>query len=266
MTDPDRVCVQQVAWSAPGGPVILHDISFEIEAGATVGLVGPNGSGKSTLLRLIAGLRRPDAGRIFVSDRDLAQMSRRDVARRLAFVDQHSVTEARMTVRDVVHLGRIPHRGALAPFTTADSAAVDRALEHVAMSGLADRAWHSLSGGERQRVQIARALAQDPRELVLDEPTNHLDIHHQLDLLDLVGRLPVTSIIALHDLGLAGQYCDRLAVLNQGRLVAYGPPMQVLTPERIAQVFRVEAEVTAEGRQGRCFVRFRRPTEVWWTP
>ncbi|MFK0106150.1 iron chelate uptake ABC transporter family permease subunit [Streptomyces sp. NPDC091217] len=148
-------------------------------------------------------------------------------------------------------LGRIPHRRGWTPPTAADAAAVTEAL---ACTGLTDRAgqsWHTLSGGERQRTQIARALAQEPRELLLDEPTNHLD------LLELVASLPVTTVIALHDLNLAAMYCDRLLVLRDGRAVTEGTPAEVLTPALIEQVYGVRAEVTHE--PGHPVIRFLRP-------
>jgi iron complex transport system ATP-binding protein len=123
------------------------------------------------------------------------------------------------------------------------------------LTALADRLWHQLSGGERQRAQIARALAQQPRELLLDEPTNHLDIRHQLEVLSLVSRLPVTSVVALHDLNLAALFCDHLMVLRAGRVVAAGAARDVLTPELIADVYEVRAEVI-EDASGRLTVRF----------
>lgn len=137
--------------------------------------------------------------------------------------------------------------------------ALPRSREALARTGLADRAdqsWHTLSGGERQRVQIARALAQQPRELLLDEPTNHLDIQHQLELLALIASLPLTGVIALHDLNLAAMFCDRIAVLKEGRVVAAGTPTEVITEELIADVYRVAARVTPEGPDGRPSVRF----------
>jgi iron complex transport system ATP-binding protein len=129
--------------------------------------------------------------------------------------------------------------------STADLDAVAAALDRTGLTDLADRSWHTLSGGERQRAQIARALAQEPSELLLDEPTNHLDIQYQLDLMELVAGLPVTTVIAMHDLNLAAMFCDRLVVLRAGRAVAEGTPDAVLTPSLIAEVYGVRAEVDA---------------------
>ncbi|MYW09504.1 ATP-binding cassette domain-containing protein, partial [Streptomyces sp. SID2563] len=140
--------------------------------------------------------------------------------------------------------------------TGEDAAAVDEALERTGLTGRRDQSWHTLSGGERQRVQIARALAQRPRELLLDEPTNHLDIQHQLELLSLVASLPLTAVVALHDLNLAAMFCDRIVVLSGGRAVAGGTPAQVVTEELIEEVYRVRSVVTPDGPRGRPSVRF----------
>lgn len=237
--------------------VVVDGVTLALRPGETVGLLGPNGSGKSTLLRLLAGTLAPTAGVVTLDGRPLSEAGRRATARRIATVEQHAHTQTELTVRDVVALGRIPHRRAWTPPTAADARAVADALARTGLTGRAEQSWHTLSGGERQRTQIARALAQAPRELLLDEPTNHLDIQHQLDLLDLVARLPVTTVIALHDLNLAAMYCDRLLVLHDGRAVAQGAPADVLTPTLIGRVYGVRAEVTHE--PGHPVIRFLRP-------
>ena len=240
------LATRNVSWSV-GGRHVVDDVTFDVTPGSTLGLLGPNGSGKSSLLRLLAGVRKPASGQVLLDDADLHALRRRDIARRIAVVEQHAQTELDLTVSDVVKLGRIPHRSTWSPEGAADRAAVAEALERVELTALADRSWHPRSGGARQRAHIARALAQEPQELLLDEPTNHLDVHHQLDLLGLVRRLPVTSIIALHDLNLAAMFCDQLVVLSDGAVFATGTPAEVLTPELIAEVYRVRAVVTADG-------------------
>lgn len=237
--------------------VVVDGVTLTLTPGETVGLLGPNGSGKSTLLRLLAGVLAPTAGVVTLDGRPLPEVGRRATARRVATVEQHAHTQTELTVRDVVALGRIPHRRAWTPPTAADAEAVTAALARTGLTGRAAQSWHTLSGGERQRTQIARALAQEPRELLLDEPTNHLDIQHQLDLLALVANLPVTTVIALHDLNLAAMYCDRLLVLREGRAVAEGTPADVLTPALIEQVYGVHAEVTDD--PGHLVIRFLRP-------
>ncbi|MFN4100976.1 MAG: ABC transporter ATP-binding protein [Pararhodobacter sp.] len=244
------IAATNLSWSV-GRKQILHDVSLSVTPGTILGLLGPNGSGKSSLLRLLAGLRRPDRGQVTLDGQDIARMRRRDLARRVALVQQHAATEMNVTVENVVMLGRTPHRAPLSGCSAADLAAVARALDQVDMTAFRRASWQSLSGGERQRVQIARALAQEPRELFLDEPTNHLDIQHQLGLLRLISTLGLTSIVALHDLNHAAMFCDRLLVLEQGRVVADGPPAQVLTPALLGRVFQVECDfhITPDGRR-----------------
>jgi iron complex transport system ATP-binding protein len=180
---------------------------------------------------------------VTVGGAEIETVDRRRLAQRMALVEQQVATDSPVTVLDVVRLGRLPHRGPLAPWSLADEEAVKTALMYVRLTAHRDQPWHSLSGGERQRVQIARALAQSPRELLLDEPTNHLDIRHQLELLGLISRLPLTVIVAIHDLNLAARFCEEVVLLHEGRLVAAGTPLAVLTAERISTVFGVKAIV-----------------------
>jgi iron complex transport system ATP-binding protein len=245
---------RQVVWRR-GGALVVDGVTLRPTPGATIGLLGPNGSGKSSLLRLLNGTAKPDSGLVTLDGVEVDTLPRRDVARAVAVVSQHAHTDTDIRVRDVVRLGRIPHRGFLGATAPRDEAAITSALEHTGLADKADRLWHTLSGGERQRVHIARALAQEPRELLLDEPTNHLDIRHQLELLSLVTRLPVTSVIALHDLNLAATFCDEVIVLNRGRAVAGGPPNDVLTSELIASVYGVRAHVGVDER-GRLTILF----------
>lgn len=244
------LATHDVRWGA-GGKLIVDGVTLEVEPNRVLGLIGPNGSGKSSLLRLLCRLRKVASGVVTLDGQDIAGVGRRDLARRLAFVEQQATTEIALTVCDVVRLGRTPHRAAFAAWSAEDERAVDAALERVGLSERHDQLWHTLSGGERQRVHIARALAQAPRELILDEPTNHLDIQHQLSILGLVRRLGVTCIVALHDLNLASLFCDRIGVLAAGRLVAAGAPEDVLTPALIRDVFGVEVAIRpgANGRR-----------------
>lgn len=243
----------EVSW-ARSGRVVLDGVTVDPVPGSTVGLLGPNGSGKSSLLRLLAGIDRPDSGSVQLDGRELHTMSRRAVARRVAVVGQHADTDLDLGVRDVVRLGRIPH----APIFGGrdDTAAVTAAMAATGLHGMADRLWHTLSGGERQRVQIARALAQEPGELLLDEPTNHLDIAHQLQILALIRRLDVTSVVALHDLNLAAMFCDQVVMLSAGKMVATGSPVEVLTEDLVADVYGVRCTITVDDSGP--YVRFAR--------
>ena len=236
---------------------IVSDVSLDVARGETLGLIGPNGSGKSSLLRLLAGLKRPQAGLVEIEGQDIARLPRRALARQLAFVRQSAATDTNVSVRDVVRLGRTPHRSALSGWSAEDEAAVASALARVDMEGRRAQPWQTLSGGEKQRVHIARALAQAPRILFLDEPTNHLDIHHQIAILRMVRDLELTSIIALHDMNLAAMFCDRIIVLEAGRVVACGTPEAVLTADLLRTVFRVEAEIAASTTTGSPHIRFR---------
>lgn len=249
------IAVDMVTFAA-GNSLIVNGVSLTVEKGKVLGLLGPNGSGKSSLLRLICRLRKVKSGVIRLGGSDIASISRSDIARRIALVEQQATTDTQVTVMDVVRLGRTPHRGPLSAWSAHDDAAVSDALARVGMQGRAGQPWQTLSGGERQRVHIARALAQTPSELLLDEPTNHLDIQHQLDILGLVSKLDVTSIVALHDLNLAAMFCDSLAVLQNGEVVAAGPPEEVLTQELIERVFSVRAHVQKSSVHGRCNIQY----------
>jgi iron complex transport system ATP-binding protein len=208
------------------------------------------------LLKLLAGLRVPSTGVVQLNGQSIAGISRRSVAQTLALVEQQADTLDAVSVFDAVALGRTPWRSALSPWSGEDDAIVEQALADVDATHLKRRIWRSLSGGERQRVHIARALAQRPQILILDEPANHLDIQHQLTILKVVQNLPVTTLIALHDLNQALS-CDRLAVLERGRLVALGKPLEVLTPQRLLETFGVVAHYLTDPFDGAQVLRFR---------
>ncbi|GAA3013168.1 ABC transporter ATP-binding protein [Streptosporangium longisporum] len=237
--------------SIPVGGV--SGVDLHVEPGELVGLIGPNGSGKSTLLRSVYRALRPGDGTVRVGGDDVWRtLSARRSARRVAVVAQHSAEGFDLTVAEIVATGRTPHRAAPA----ADREIVARALERVGLTGTAHRLYATLSGGERQRTLLARALAQQGGVLILDEPTNHLDIAAQLDLLELVRSLGVTTLAALHELNLAAAYCDRVYVLAAGRVVACGPPARVLTPSLLGEVFGVRAHLGVNPLTGRPALTF----------
>ncbi|MFI7025672.1 ABC transporter ATP-binding protein [Micromonospora sp. NPDC049900] len=248
--------IHDVSWSVPAAR-LLDGVTCSAPRGTLVGLLGPNGSGKTTLLRVVAGLIAPGSGTVTVAGDDVAGLPRATAARRMALLAQYAETDLDLTALDVVLLGRTPHRRSRWSDTDTDRAAAADALDRVDMTGYAHRRWQTLSGGERQRVQLARALAQEPQLLLLDEPTNHLDIGHQLQLLGLVRRSGVTTLAALHDLNLAAMFCDLVVVLRQGRVVASGPPAEVLTPALLADVYAVDADVALH--DGRPVITYRAP-------
>ena len=228
-----------------GGEQILSDVGFDIQPGTWVGLIGPNGSGKTTLLRAI-GAHIPFGGRIELEGQSVREWAAAERARRLAFVRQKASLSFDFTVEDLVLLGRAPHRGWLQAYGATDRDRVREALAEVDLEGFESRSVLSLSGGETQRVFLAQALVQEADLLLLDEPTAHLDVHYQFTFMEQVSALVEdgrTVLAVFHDLELAARCADRLLVLGNGRLRADGPPAEVLTPERIGEIFGMRARV-----------------------
>ncbi len=244
---------------ALGGRPVLHGLRFTVEPGEWVALVGPNGSGKTTLLRALGGLL-PHTGTLALDGRPVRAWTPRDLARRLAFVRQRPALAFDFTVEEFVLLGRSPHRGWLEGFAAADRALAEAALAELDLGGFAGRSLGTLSGGEQQRVQLAQALAQEAGVLLLDEPTAHLDVHHQFGGMDRVATLAPrrTVAAAFHDLAFAARYADRLLVLDAGRLVADGPPRDVLTSALLRDVFRMEADLL-DSPDGALEIRYLAP-------
>jgi iron complex transport system ATP-binding protein len=225
----------------------LHGLSVQVERGEMLALVGPNGSGKSTLLRAMARLLAASGGAVLLDGEAIARLRSAEVARRLAVLPQGPAVPAGLTVQELVEQGRYPHRGPLRMPTPADRAAVEEALALTGLAAFRHRALDTLSGGERQRAWIALTLAQQTPAVLLDEPTTFLDLGHQLEVLDLVRRLNaergLTVVLVLHDLNQAARYAHRMVVLDQGRVVAEGPPRQVLTARLCADVFAIRARI-----------------------
>jgi len=226
---------------------VLRDISLQIPEGAFMTLIGPNGSGKSTLLRVLAAVLRPRSGNASIDGRPLGGIPPRHLARRISFLPQQPITPPEFTVRDLVSYGRHPYLGWLGRLQRSDWSVVDWACEMTRLTDLQDRFVGTLSGGERQRAWLALSLAQQPDLLLLDEPTTFLDICYQLEILELVRRLNrtlgMTVVMVLHDLNQAARYSHRMLALKDGRLVADGPPDEVMTPAFLREVFRIDARL-----------------------
>ncbi len=236
------------------GRRLVEAVSFDVAPGEMVGLIGPNGAGKSTLLRTIYRVAKPARGIVRVNGHDVQRQTSAWLAQNVAAVLQDMPADFPLTVRDVVTMGRSAHKDLLEPDTAHDRNLIDAALKLQRLEGLQGRTFRTLSGGERQRALLARALVQQPSILVLDEPTNHLDIHHQLSLLTFVRELGITVIAALHDLNLAAMYCDRICLMDRGRIVALGTPDVVLTSKGIEAVYGVEMLVQRHPRTGSVFL------------
>jgi iron complex transport system ATP-binding protein len=238
---------------------VLRGVDLALRPGDGLALVGPNAAGKSTLVRALAGLLPPARGEVLLQGRPLASWPRAAVARRVAFVAAQDEAPDRIAVEDRVALGRYPHRGALAPLTAEDRAAVARALRQTEIEHLARRPLGTLSAGERQRAALARGLAQEPAVLLLDEPATHLDVRHQLHLfrvLDDVRRCGVAVLAVIHDLPRAAAWAQRMALLDEKGIAAEGTPAQVLESEAAARAFGVVIRGVPPGEGGERFWRF----------
>ncbi|HEY4346487.1 MAG TPA: ABC transporter ATP-binding protein [Gaiellaceae bacterium] len=244
-----------------GGSRIVENISIAVDAGEWLTLIGPNGAGKSTLLRAVAGLVSFE-GSIRLDGSELTAFSRRELARRIAFVPQSPVLPPDMRVREYALLGRTPYVGTFSTESRGDHEAADRALGRLELLPLAGRPLRTLSGGEQQRVVLARALAQEARVLLLDEPTTALDIGRQQQALELVAELreqrSLTVLSAMHELTLASQYADRLALLSNGRLVAAGAPAEIATRELISEHYNARVQVVTHGSTPIAIIPVRR--------
>ena len=225
------------------GRRIVSGINLTVGDHQFAGLVGPNGSGKSTILKAVYRVHRPSAGRVLLDGTDLLSLGHKDTARRIAVVTQESASEFDFTVREMVMIGRTPHKRSFDRDTGTDHDIVDHAIERAGCQQLASRRFNTLSGGEKQLVLIARALAQQVDHLILDEPTNHLDIHNQVEILEIISGLGVTVLAALHDLSLAALFCHAIHVLRAGQIVAAGLPEDVLTPDTIFQAYGADVLV-----------------------
>lgn len=233
---------------------VITELSTEVPHGKITSVVGPNGCGKSTLLRSLARLMNPRGGTIYLDGAAISNLPTREVAKRLGILPQNPVAPEGLTVRELAAQGRYPHQSWFEQWSKDDERAVERALQTTGVLELADRSLDTLSGGQRQRAWISMALAQETETLLLDEPTTFLDMAHQLEVLQLLSRLNReegrTVLMVLHDLNNAARYSHQMIALSEGRVFAAGPPEEVMTPELLREVFKVEAEIVPDPRTG----------------
>lgn len=225
---------------------VLHALSTKFEPGSLIGIIGPNGAGKSTLIRTLLGLIKPDSGSVFIDGRELNQIPQSEVARTIAYLPQGQTLHWPLSVERLVALGRLPHLGPLSRFSEEDQARIQSAMERANVLHLRERTATELSGGERARVMLARALAVEAPALIADEPLASLDPGHQFDVMELLAREAKSGkliITVLHDLTMAARFCDHLVLLKDGDLMSSGKPLDVLTPERLSNVYGITASV-----------------------
>jgi len=241
-----------------GSDSLIDDLDFAVGAGEFLGLVGPNGSGKTTIVKLASRVLRSRSGRVLVGGEDIGRLRPRDLACRIAVVPQESGVSFPYRVAEIVLMGRAPYHGLLAFDGEEDLAVAREVMALTDTERLADRYFFELSGGEKQMVVIARALAQEPEILLLDEPTAFLDIRHQIEIYELIRRLNreqgITVVSVMHDLNLAGLYCERLLLLKQGRVVRTGRPGDVLTPATVRDVFEADVHIETHPATGKVTV------------
>ncbi|MCV2403133.1 ABC transporter ATP-binding protein [Marinomonas sp. C2222] len=239
---PASMELRSVSWGPNANKSLVKSVSLQVKPAEFLAIVGPNGSGKTSLLRCLYRINQPSQGQVFLDGESLWDLSAHDCAKRIATVLQDAPGDLGLSVFDMVEIGLTPKSHTWRR-SKSDSALIEEAMSLMNVEHLAHRLFSTLSGGERQRVLIARALAQRPDVLILDEPTNHLDIRHQLELLDLLAKLPCTLIISLHDLSLASTYADRVLIMQDGEMQACSAPSQAFTEQSIKQVFDVDTVI-----------------------
>jgi iron complex transport system ATP-binding protein len=256
-SDGGRLAARELSF-AYAGRIALRGVDLTVAPGEIVGLLGPNGSGKSTLIKVLTGVQRSYDGSATLDGREVREIPRRELAQRIAVVQQEPSFSFSFTAMEIVLMGRHPHLAGLALESSRDVDLARKALERCGASHLATRSIHELSSGERQRVVFARALTQQPRSLVLDEPASFLDIRHQVALYDIVREQVVDRgcgvLTALHDLNLAAEYCDRIYLLREGRVEASGSTESVLTYSNLRRVFDTDVYVDTNSVTGKMLV------------
>jgi len=241
---------------------VVDGVSFDVNPGEMVGIIGPNGSGKTTTLRAVSGLIDPESGSVKLSGVQMEKIDARARAKKIAYLPQSSGQGMAFTAMEIALMGRYPHLGRFQVEGENDRKVALIALKRTGVEEFVDRQLGDMSGGERQRVLIARSLAQEPELLLLDEPTASLDLKHQIELMALIhaeAAAGMGAVVVLHDVSLAARHCDRLVLLDHGKLIADGTPAEVLTADNLASVFEVESTIEIDEMSGRPYVRLIGP-------
>ena len=235
---------------------IIEEVSLQVSDNKFVGLIGPNGCGKSTLLKSISKILEPDMGIITLGNQNVQELSNKQLAKKLGVVGQFHQVNFDFSVRQMLLLGRSPHKGMMERDNALDYEIVEKVLKQMDLQKFADRSFLSLSGGEKQRVVLGRTLVQQPQFLVLDEPTNHLDIKHQLSILKTVSALPIGVLAALHDLNLASRFTDYLYAMKDGQIIKQGTPQEVITEDVISELYEVDCRTYTNPILGKQTIEF----------
>jgi len=233
---------KELTWSVDQVDII-QQINLQIKTGETVAIVGPNGAGKTSLLKCLFGEYHTYKGDVYLNGKALSTLHKKEIAQHIAVVSQHADSAFNLTVLDIVSMGLIPHKGLFDLNTDEDRTNIQQALIKVDLLNKQHQQFNTLSGGEQQRVLIARAVVQSANILIMDEPTNHLDMYYQHQILQLAKKLDITLVLTIHDLNLAAQYCDRIVMLNHGKIVADDNPEKVLKPELLSKIFKLDCIV-----------------------
>jgi iron complex transport system ATP-binding protein len=248
-----------------GQQQILSDVCLNIGAGKVMGILGPNGAGKTSLLKILSG-QLASHHSVSWNNKTLTEYDPMSLAKQIAVVNQLNESVFALDLYQIVRMGLLPHKSLLSRQTPEDDKSISDAISRVGLDNKIQQSFNSLSGGEQQRGLIARALVQKAALIVLDEPVNHLDIYYQHQVLKLLRslahKLNITVVMSLHDLNLAANYCDHLCLLDQGKMVAQGPPEQVLTSQRLEQVFKIPCQIRYDTNNAAFRVDFYPPDEL----
>lgn len=250
--EPASLQAHELSLGYAQGPVIER-LSLDIPAQKVTAIVGPNGCGKSTLLAGLCRLHKPSHGAVLLDGKAIASLPTRTVAQRLALLPQDAMAPDGLTVHELIRFGRQPHQGALRQWSRQDQQIVDAAIAAADLQGLADRPLESMSGGQRQRAWIAMAIAQATPLLLLDEPTSALDLGHQIEVFELIGELAAagkTVVMVVHDISSACRYADHLVAMHQGRIIAQGPPGEVVTSQLVERLYGVKCQLLQDPYSG----------------